>query len=220
MILFPFNFFFFSLITESLQSGIVQDSMKIAMIRSILKKQNLDVLSLNNYRPINNLTIISKTLERVVASQLTSYISQYIGIYDIIYDILNKLQSAYASHMSTETALTYILIDLHLSSSHKDGSILTLLDISSAFDTLDHNIMISRLTSIGITGTPLKWFTSYLTNRDHYIKIDKPLPLNFSPTVSHRDLSLATYFLTYTFYHYLKCADPIFLPIYQIPCIR
>ena len=134
------------IINESLQSGIVPDSMKIAMIRPILKKQNLDVSSLNNYRPISNLTIISKILERVVASQLTSYLSQY--------NILNKFQSAYTAHKSTETALTYILSDLHLSSSHKDGSILTLLDLSSAFDTLDHKIMISRLTSIGITGTP------------------------------------------------------------------
>ena len=152
------------IINESLQSGIVPDSMKIAMIRPILKKQNLDVSSLNNYRPISNLTIISKILERVVASQLTSYLSQY--------NILNKFQSAYTAHKSTETALTYILSDLHLSSSHKDGSIRTLLDLSSAFDTLDHKIMISRLTSIGITGTPLTWFTSYLTNRHHYIKID------------------------------------------------
>ena len=134
------------------------------MIRPIFKKQNLDVLSLNNYRPISNLTIISKILERVVASQLTSYLSQY--------NILNKFQSAYTAYKSTETALTYIFSDLHLSSSHKDGSILTLLDLSSAFDTLDHNIMISRLTSIGIIGTPLKWFSAYLTNRHHYIKID------------------------------------------------
>ena len=65
------------IITESLQSGIVPDSMKIAMIRPILNKKNLDVSSLNNYR-----TIISNILERVVASQLTSYLSQY--------NILNK----------------------------------------------------------------------------------------------------------------------------------
>ena len=135
------------IITESLQSGIVPNSMKIAMIRPILKKkQNLDVSSLNSYRPISNLRIISKTLERVVVSQLTSYLSQY--------DILNNFQSAYTDHKSTETALTYIFSDLHLSYSHKDGYVLILLDLSSAFDTLDHTIMISLLTSIGITGTP------------------------------------------------------------------
>ena len=49
---------------------------------------------------------------------------------------------------------------------------LTLLDLNSEFDTLDHKIMISRKTSIGKTGTPLKWLTSYLTNIHHFIKID------------------------------------------------
>ena len=126
--------------------------------------------------------------------------------------ILNKFQSAYTAHKSTETALTYILSDLHLSSSHKDGSILTLLDLSSAFDTLDHNIMISRLTSIGITGTPLKWFTSYLTNRHHYIKIDNHSSTSRLLThgVPHGSV-LGPILLTYTFYHYSKYSDPTHL---------
>ena len=114
-------------------------------------------LTLNNYRPISNLSIFSKTLERIVAKQLTSYL--------ISHKIPHIFQSAYLPSKSTETALAKISSDILTNLDNKNGTILALLDLSSAFDTIDHTILIHRLTSIGITGTEHKWLSSFITNR-------------------------------------------------------
>ena len=142
---------------ESLESGTFPTSYKHALITPLLKKPNLDPQSLNNYRPISNLSIFSKTLERIVAKQLTSYL--------ISHKIPHIFQSAYLPSKSTETALAKISSDILTNLDNKNGTILALLDLSSAFDTIDHTILIHRLTSIGITGTAHKWLSSFITNR-------------------------------------------------------
>jgi len=91
---------------------------------------------LSNYCPISNLSLISKIIERIVKSRLTDHLSSN--------NLLNPHQSAYCKHHSTETALAYIhdhLINAVGSQSHK-LSCLCLLDLSAAFDTIDHNILI------------------------------------------------------------------------------
>ena len=103
------------------------------------KKQNLDKSILSNYRPISNLSTLSKTLERVVARQINSYLH--------VNHILNPYQSAYTKHQSIETAMIHILNHIHLSAASPHGSVVILLDLSDAFDTLDHNILINRLLS-------------------------------------------------------------------------
>ena len=142
---------------ESLESGTFPTSYKHALITPLLKKPNIDPQSLNNYRPISNLSIFSKTLERIVAKQLTSYL--------ISHKIPHIFQSAYLPSKSTETALAKISSDILTNLDNKNGTILALLDISSAFDTIDHTILIHHLTSIGITGTAHKWLSSFITNR-------------------------------------------------------
>ena len=110
-----------------------------------------------NYRTISNLLIFSTTLERIVAKQLTSYL--------ISHKMPHIFQSAYLSSKSTETELAKISSDILTNLYNKNGTILALLDLSSAFDTIDHTLLIQRLTSIGITGTAHRWLSSFINNR-------------------------------------------------------
>ena len=153
---------FTAIINESLSTGIVPNSFKHALLTPLLKKQGLDPDILKNYRPVSNLSFLSKLLERVVLTQLSSHL-QKNGLLDIF-------QSAYKKNNSTETALLYVVNELLLNADAKQISVLALLDLSAAFDTLDHDILLKRLEiSFGISGTVLKWFASYLESRSQQV---------------------------------------------------
>ena len=132
----------------------------------IPKNQSIDRSTLSNYRPISNLSFISKTIERIIAKQRRTYINNN--------NILNKLQSIYTTDKSTETSLLYTLNNILLFPKNTP-TILILLDLSSAFDTLDHYILIRRLENIGIKDYALSWFTSYLINISFSICIDNAI---------------------------------------------
>ena len=130
----------------------------------ILKKKCLDHNDLNNYRPVSNLCFIAKILEKLVLSQVSSYLNSH--------NLCNTCQSAYRLGHSTETDLLKVVNDLFLSLNKGDISVLALLDFSSAFDTIDHPILVHRLhTDIGFTVTVLQWFSSYLTDRSLYVSL-------------------------------------------------
>ena len=119
---------------------------------------------MNNYRPVSNLCFIAKILEKLVLSQVSSYLNSH--------NIYNTCQSAYRPGHSTETALLKVVNDLFLSLDKGNISVLALLDFSSAFDTIDHPILAHRLHSdFGFTDTVLQWFSSYLTDRTHYVSL-------------------------------------------------
>ena len=103
-----------------------------------------------------------KILEKLVLSQVYSYLNSH--------NLHNTCQSAYRPGHSTETALLKVVDDLFLSLDKDNISVLALLDFSSAFDTIDHPIPIHRLhTDFGFTDTVLQWFSTYLTDRTHYV---------------------------------------------------
>ena len=86
---------------------------------------------------------------------------------------MDPLQSAYKKGHSTETALLKVQNDILIDIDNKNISILVLLDLSAAFDTIDHEVLLSRLEKrYGIKGTTLKWFRSYLTDRSQSVIID------------------------------------------------
>ena len=119
---------------------------------------------MNNYRPVSNLCFIAKILEKHVLSQVSSYLSSH--------NLYNTCQSAYRPGHSTETALPKVVNDLFLSLNKGSISVLALLDFSSAFDTIDHPILVHRLhTDFGSTDTVLQWFSSYLTDRTHTVSL-------------------------------------------------
>ena len=124
-------------------------------MKSTLPKENL-----NSCKPISNLSFISKVLEKVVESRLPSRIESNC--------MSNVLQSAYKQLHSTETALLKVYNGITLNMDF----VLTLLDLSAAFDTIDHNILIKCLSVwYGICGTALSWFSSYLIDRFQRVKI-------------------------------------------------
>ena len=152
------------IINNSLLSGIFPETLKTAVIKPLLKKSSLDPLLLNNYRPISNLPFISKIIEKVVYQQLSNYL--------ILNDLFDEFQSGFRPLHSTETALIKVLNDIRLNTDSGKISVLVLLDLSAAFDTVDHSILIDRLENwVGLSGTVLNWFRSYLRDRDYYVSI-------------------------------------------------
>jgi len=113
-----------------LTTGIFPSDLKKAIVRPLLKKHNLDQNNLSNYRPVSNIPFMSKLLEKVFLSQLNAHLLSN-GLYD-------SFQSAYRANRSTETSLLRIIHDLLLATDAEQISLLTLLDLSAAFDTIDH----------------------------------------------------------------------------------
>ncbi|XP_049450826.1 uncharacterized protein LOC125900093 [Epinephelus fuscoguttatus] len=145
------------IINTSLNSGSVPQTLKLAAITPILKKPGLNTDNPDNFRPISNLPFLSKILERTVASQLRTHLTSN--------NLFECFQSGFRSKHSTETALLKITNDLLLSSDSGHLNILILLDLTAAFETINHSILLSRLkSSAHITGTALTWIRSYLTN--------------------------------------------------------
>ena len=148
-----------NIINASLASGVVPSSLKMAAVIPTLKKPGSDPDDPNNYRPISNLPFLSKILERAVAAQLQHHMSHH--------ELFEPLQFGLRTHHSTETALIKITNDLLLAADKGLISILILLDLSAAFDTVSHTILLSKL--IGLSGSALSWFRSYLKDRKQFI---------------------------------------------------
>ncbi len=150
-------------VNTSLLSGTFPNSLKTAVVKPLLKKRNLDNTVLSNYRPISNLPFIGKIIEKVVFNQLNNYLNSN--------GYLDNFQSGFRVHHSTETALIKIN-DIRFNSDSGKISVLVLLDLSAAFDTVDHNILLERLENwVGLSGMALKWFRSYLEGRGYYVSI-------------------------------------------------
>ena len=151
-------------ILRYIASGIFPQCFKSAVVTPILKKRCLNHNDLNNYQPVSNLCFIAKILEKLVLSQVFSYLNSH--------KLYNSCQSKYCPGHSTETALLKVVNDLFLSLNKGNMSVLGLHDFSSAFDTIDHTILVHRLhTDFGFTDSVLQWFSSYLTDRTHYVSL-------------------------------------------------
>ena len=164
------------IINASLMSGVVPSELKQALVSPLLKKRGLDQNTLKNYRPVSNLPFVSKILERVVLKQLNSHLASN--------NLLEKHQSAYRQGHSTETALLDVTSTLLENADNGKVSILSLLDLSAAFDTIDHKILLKRLeTTFGIEGVALNWFKSYMTDRKQTVCVkgtrSDPVSLEF-----------------------------------------
>ena len=129
-----------TLITNmSLTSGVMPINLKEAVLIPLLKKISLDPELLKNLRPVSNLTIISKLIERVVALKLHDH--------EKIYNLYEEFQSSYRKFRSISTALTSVYDDILRHIDEKQCVIMLLLDLSAAFDIVDHKILLSRMQS-------------------------------------------------------------------------
>ena len=117
----------------------------------------------SSYRPISNLSVLSKLLERLVVRQLMEYLSSA--------DLLPPLQSGFRQGHSTETAVLRVLSDILQAVDRGEVAALVLLDLSAAFDTVDHSILLQRLQlTFGINNAAHRWFQSYLSFRKQYVR--------------------------------------------------
>ncbi|GFS19395.1 reverse transcriptase-like protein [Elysia marginata] len=156
-----------NIFNQSLSTVVVPDSFKKAIVIPLIKEPDLDPEDLKHHRPVSNLSFMSKVLEKkIVLHQLKDHLKRN--------NLIEKFQSAYRNWHSTETAFLRIVNDILLSCDDGNISVLTLLDLSAAFDTIDHAILFERLsTNIGLDGNVLASFKSYLSGRTQSVKIDE-----------------------------------------------
>ena len=140
-------------------------SCKSAIVLSLIKKLGLDPQVLRNYRAVSNLSFLSKLIEKVSYSRILTHIDDN--------DLIDKFQSAYRCGHSTETALLRVYSDIVTMVGKGNGPYLVLLDLSAAFDTIDHDTLFVVLEKqIGITGSALQLLKSYFSDRSQRVLID------------------------------------------------
>ena len=156
-----------NIINKSISSGIFPDRLKWAIVSPIYKNQELDIHQFNSYRPISLLPALSKIFEKVIYSQLYNYMNDN--------NLLNISQYGFRRAHSTELAALELVDRIGKELDKKHTPISIFLDLSKAFDTLDHNILIEKLQYYGLDDLALNWFRSYLSNRKQALRLNDTL---------------------------------------------
>ena len=166
-------------INKSLTSGEVPKPFKFALVSPGVKRFDMDSEEHSSYRPVSNLPVLAKITEKIVYSRLEHHLATNT--------LLAKHQSAYRTSYSTETLLLRMSNDILISLDKGQATLLVTLDISAAFDTVNHKMLLDRYRDyFGIDGLALKWLASYLTERQQAVKIgseqstSKPLECGFA----------------------------------------
>lgn len=161
------------IINLSLHSATFPDDFKHGILKPKLKHHSLDQEMMNNYRPLTNLQFLLKLIEKCVHSQFDAHLASN--------NLHETFQSAYKANHSIETAMLRIYNDVVMSLGAKKSVLLLTSDISAAFDTIDHDVLLSRLKHrLGVTGKAHDWFRSYLTARKQSVQLES--------TVSHTQM--------------------------------
>ena len=162
-----------AMVNASLHQGRLPTSQKHAVVTPLLKKPGLDTADMANFRPVSNLTYMSKVVERAVSAQLNAYLA--------VNGLLPRCQSAYRKQHSTETAMLKVWSDALVAADQRQVTLLALLDLSAAFDCVDHSILLQRLElHCGLTGSVLEWLASFVQDRTQQVVYEGEL----SSTVS------------------------------------
>ena len=157
-----------TIVNKSLCEAVVPSVFKQVIVRPLLKKPGLDKEVLKNYLPVSNLPFISKIVEKVVAKRIEHHLDS-----NFLHD---NLQSAYRSCHSTETALLRVHHDIATASDNNCCAVLVMLDLSAAFDVIDHNILFRRLEhTYGISSSALSWIKTYLSDRSQCVAVGSVL---------------------------------------------
>jgi hypothetical protein len=164
------------IVNNSLNLGMFSLHWKTAYVSPLLKKEGLPNIC-KNYRPVSNVAFLSKIVEKCALKQFRAHMDKY--------ELLPSYQSAYRTHYSTETALLKLHNDILLQLDKKQGVALVMVDLSAAFDTVDHDILLEVLRNkFGVQDVAHKWFSSYLRPRHFTVSVkghlSKKMQLDFS----------------------------------------
>ena len=144
-------------------TGIIPDDLKIALVPPIFKENEKN--EFKNYRPISVLTCFSKLLEKLMYKRLTNHIEKH--------NILTQRQYGFRENRSTELAIIELVDRITKAIDKGEYTIGIFLDLSKAFDTIDHKILIQKLDHNGIRGITQLWFQDYLRNRKQIVKFNQ-----------------------------------------------
>ena len=139
----------------SFSTGVVPDKFKIAQIVPVFK--NGSAIYVNNYRPISLLSIFNRILEKLMYGRLMKYVEKM--------NIISENQFGFRSGYSTVQAVMLITDKIQKAVENKQYSCGIFLDLNKAFNTVNHDILITKLEHYGIRGIAKDWFKSYLSNR-------------------------------------------------------
>ncbi len=143
------------MINLSIQTGIIPKNWKLARVTPIFKEgDRVDPL---NYRPISVLPVLMKIIERGIHGQLLSYIEAH--------NILTAAQSGFRGSHSTVTATLELLDGIYRGMDMGLVTLIVYLDFKKAFDTVDHGLLIDKLTRFGVSPHGIKWFRAYFQDR-------------------------------------------------------
>ena len=150
------------LINLSIRSGIVPHQLKIARVIPLYKSGERDIFT--NYRSVYVLPAFSKFWERVVYNRLLKFLNKY--------NILSDSQYGFRKNNSTAYALTYLYDKISSAIDNKEITVGIFIDLSKAFDTVDHKILLEKLEHYGIRGVALSCVKSYLSNREQFVDLN------------------------------------------------
>ena len=153
---------FVHVINLSLSTGIIPDAMKLAKVVPIFKNSGSPEI-MKNYRPVSLLPVLSKVLERIVYNRLFEYLVKH--------EILHTSQYGFQPNLSTELAILELQDRIAYILNNKECCVGVFMDLSKAFDTLDHSILLNKLNHYGIRGIAHDWFRNYLNGRRQYVTI-------------------------------------------------
>ena len=160
------------IINKSIDESIVSENLKHAILKPLLKKQGLAPF-FGNYHLVSNLSYILKLLEKVVSTQLID-LAETLGN-------MEPYQSAYCSGHSTETAVLQVKTNILHAFNNKEITCLVLLDLSAVFGTICQETLLNCFKfKLGLGGTILKWFQSYLSGHTQWVVIDSEDGKTFS----------------------------------------
>ena len=151
------------LVNLSISLSLFPDDCKIAKLKPLYKKEAKT--KPKNYRPISLLPLLSKIIERIIHNQTQEFLDKN--------NILYKYQSGFQKHHSTYTCLSYLTDKVKIGFEEGLLTGMVLIDLQKAFDTIDHSILLEKMSCLGFAGKTIAWDTSHLTNRSFIVNVGK-----------------------------------------------
>ena len=147
----------------SISLSLFPDDCKIAKLKPLYKKEAKT--KPKNYRLISLLPLLSKIIERIIHNQTQEFLDKN--------NILYKYQSGFQKHHSTDTCLSYLTDKVKIGFEEGLLTGMVLIDLQKAFDTIDHSILLEKMSYLCFAGKMIAWYKSYLTNRSFIVNVGK-----------------------------------------------